>query len=66
MILIFDDKQYVQIATELDVSNNLKFLSRILNDLFKKRVFILVDEYGTPIIDILQHEQFPKEDRSNF
>jgi hypothetical protein len=51
-----------QEATEIDSINSFKFLSELLYIHFNKRVFILMDEYDTPINSILQNEQFPKED----
>jgi hypothetical protein len=39
-----------------DVSDSLRYLSKILNDHFKQNVYVLVDEYDAPLQNAIQNE----------
>ena len=49
-------------ATNIDIENSLMFLSELLYNHYGKRVYILLDEYDTPINNILQSKGFSEED----
>ena len=51
-----------QEATDIDVQNSLYFLSELLHTHFYKKAYILIDEYDTPINNILQSDQFTSKD----
>ncbi|RNA18734.1 ATPase AAA [Brachionus plicatilis] len=51
-----------QEATDIDVQNSLHFLSELLHTHFCKKAYILIDEYDTPINNILQSDQFTGKD----
>lgn len=51
-----------QEATKLDIENSLKFLSELLHEYFKVPVYVLMDEYDTPIKNILENAEFSSED----
>ena len=49
-------------AESIDVSDSFIFLSEVLYNHFGKSVFILMDEYDSPINNILQSKQISEED----
>ncbi|CAF0781908.1 unnamed protein product [Brachionus calyciflorus] len=48
-----------------DIRRGLEYLSELLYTHFGKEVFILIDEYDTPINNILKSSQFPEQDIEN-
>lgn len=51
---------------EVDLEISIAFLSRLLHEYYNKKVFLLVDEYMTPLQELLLYNGFPEPDRTNF
>jgi hypothetical protein len=49
-------------AEKIDIETSLLFLSRILYNFYEKKVFIFMDEYDSPINNILRKRFFKEED----
>ncbi|XP_065225848.1 uncharacterized protein LOC135849382 [Planococcus citri] len=63
---IMDFRQYLfgKKNNYLELEQSLIFLCRMLHRYTGKKVYILIDEYDRPIIEILKHREFPFEERN--
>ena len=61
--ILYDNKG--QRASDIDIEDSIKFLSELLHNHFGKRAYILIDEYDTPINNILKSEKLSNEDIEN-
>lgn len=49
-----------------NLKDGIKFLAKILHDLFSVRIFVLIDGYDAPFINAISNPNFPKDDKQGF
>ena len=61
--LCFDDGQK---ATNTDLFDSIKFLSELLYEHFNQKAFVLIDEYDSPMNDVMRYTQDSLRDIARF
>ena len=66
---IFDKEDFISICrkdfSKIILENSLKFLSKVLNEYYKKKVIVLIDEYDAPLVSAYRYGYY-KEAKNFF